>query len=72
MDVLLGDSNGDLSVNSADAQQTRNRSGQLVDTTNFRSDVNVDGVVNSADATVVRRQSGHAPARTAAPVASDQ
>jgi len=60
MGALLGDTNEDRSVNSGDAQQTRNRSGQLVDGTNFRSDVNLDGTVNSGDAFIVRRQSGNA------------
>ena len=56
---LLGDTNGDRSVNAGDAIQTRNRAGQAVDSTNFRSDVNLDGFVNSGDTTVVRGQSGY-------------
>jgi hypothetical protein len=56
--ILLGDTNGDGSVNSGDAQQTRNRSGQLVNGTIFRSDVNLDGTVNSGDAIIVRGRSG--------------
>lgn len=59
MDVLVGDSNRDGTVNSGDAQQTRNRSGQLADPTNFRSDVNADGTVNSGDAFIVRANSSH-------------
>jgi len=55
---LAGDSNGDASVNSGDAAQTRNRSGQPTDATNFRSDYNLDGTINSGDATVVRTRSG--------------
>jgi hypothetical protein len=47
-----------VAVNSGDASVTRNRSGQITDPTNFRSDVNVDGVVNSADATIVRARTG--------------
>ncbi len=58
MSVLVGDTNGDRIVNSGDALQTRNRSGQATDTTNFRSDVNTDGFVNSGDSTVVRSRSG--------------
>ena len=58
MSIVVGDTNGDGTVNSADAQQTRNVSGHLTDATNFRSDVNADGVINSADATMVRRNSG--------------
>lgn len=55
---LLGDVNGDRSTNSADALITRNRSGQDVNATNFRSDFNLDGSINSADATIVRSRSG--------------
>ena len=58
MGVLVGDTNGDRFVNSGDAIQTRSRSGQATDTTNFRSDVNADGFVNSGDTTVVRARSG--------------
>ena len=60
MGVLLGDTNGDRSVNAGDALQTRNRAGQTTDATNFRSDVNVDGLVNSGDTTVLRSRSGTA------------
>ncbi|MDQ6862140.1 MAG: dockerin type I repeat-containing protein [Verrucomicrobiota bacterium] len=67
--LLIGDANGDGSVNAADATITRNRSGQATDTTNFRVDFNTDGSVNAADSTVVRNASGHsvpsAPARAA-------
>ena len=55
---LLGDTNGDGTVNGGDAMQIRGRSGQPADATNFRSDVNTDGVINSGDAVLVRRQSG--------------
>ena len=58
MGVLLGDTNADRLVNSGDALQTRNRSGQATDATNFRSDVNADGVVNSGDTLIVRARSG--------------
>ena len=56
--VLLGDTNGDSFVNSGDSLQTRNRSGQVTDATNFRSDVNLDGAVNSGDSFIVRSKSG--------------
>ncbi|MEP6698779.1 MAG: hypothetical protein ABJB09_03525 [Verrucomicrobiota bacterium] len=56
--ILVGDTNADRFVNSGDSQQTRNRSGQLADGTNFRSDVNTDGTVNSGDSTIVRARSG--------------
>ncbi|MDQ6764483.1 MAG: multicopper oxidase domain-containing protein, partial [Verrucomicrobiota bacterium] len=56
--VLIGDTNWDGFVNAGDALQTRNRAGQAVDATNFRSDVNEDGFVNSGDTTIVRSRSG--------------
>jgi len=58
MGVLVGDTNGDRFVNSGDSQQTRGRSGQTTDGTNFRSDVNADGLVNSGDSLAVRSRSG--------------
>ena len=57
---LVGDTNGDRMVNAGDALQTRSRSGQTTDATNFRSDVNIDGFVNSGDALNVRSRSGAA------------
>ncbi len=59
MGALLGDANGDRSVNSGDALITRNRSGQVLSATNFRSDVNTDGFLNSADVIAVRARSGN-------------
>jgi uncharacterized protein (TIGR02597 family) len=58
--VLLGDSTGDRSVNSADISQTKSRSGQAVGSGNFRSDVAVDGSLNSADISLVKSRSGTA------------
>src|SRR5204862_1281945 len=58
MNVLMGDTNGDALVNAGDALQTRNRAGQVITATNFRSDVNADGFVNSGDTFIVRARSG--------------
>jgi hypothetical protein len=58
INFLIGDTNGDGTVNAADALQTRGRSGQVAAPANFRSDVNTDGVINSADALAVRSRSG--------------
>ena len=60
MRLFIGDVNGDGFVNSGDALQTRNRSGQVSSSDNFRSDVNLDGVINSGDTTIVRARSGTA------------
>jgi hypothetical protein len=45
MGLLIGDSNNNGAVNSADAGQTKSRIGQPIDGTTFRSDVNANGVV---------------------------
>ncbi|MDQ6698925.1 MAG: dockerin type I domain-containing protein [Acidobacteriota bacterium] len=55
---LLGDTNADGGVNSADATQIRNRSGQAIDSSNFVYDVNADGAINSADLTIARDAAG--------------
>ena len=56
--LLIGDTTGDGSVNSADIGQTKSQSGQAVTGSNFRTDVNQDGTVNSADITLVKSRSG--------------
>lgn len=60
MGVLAGDTNGDGSVNSGDISQTKSRSGQTVDMTNFRTDVNIDNALNSGDISLVKSRSGTA------------
>ena len=58
--VLLGDTNGDGFVNSADIGQTKAQSGTVVTSTNAREDVNTDGFLNSADIGLVKSKSGTA------------
>ena len=60
MNVLLGDTNADGFVNSADISQTKSQSGRAVTVSNFREDVNVDGFLNSGDISVVKSKSGTA------------
>ncbi|MBA3544563.1 MAG: hypothetical protein H0T83_09030 [Chthoniobacterales bacterium] len=60
MAVLLGDTTADASVNSGDIGQTKSKSGQTVDGTNFRNDVTVDGSLNSGDIGLVKSKSGTA------------
>ena len=55
---LIGDVDGNKTVNVGDTTMTRNHSGETLDTTNFQYDVNVDGMINVGDATVVRAKSG--------------
>jgi hypothetical protein len=58
--VLLGDTSNDTFVNSTDISQTKSKSGQFLDLTNFRADVTVDGNLNSTDITLVKSKSGTA------------
>jgi len=60
MGVLIGDTNGDRFVNSADISQTKSQSGNAVTSANFREDVNADGFLNSADISLVKSKSGTA------------
>ena len=60
MGVLLGDTTGNGTVNASDVSQTKARSGQPVDTTNFRSDVTVNGSINASDVSLVKSKSGTA------------
>ncbi|MEQ1518470.1 MAG: DUF5666 domain-containing protein [Usitatibacteraceae bacterium] len=50
---LEGDINSSHSVNSSDISGLKARSGQTVDSTNFKYDVNVSGSVNSSDISAV-------------------
>ncbi len=58
MNILLGDTDGNKSVNSTDISQTKTQSGTLANAGNFRTDVNVNGVVNSSDIATVKSKSG--------------
>ena len=60
MVVLLGDVNGNYSVNSSDVAQTKLQSGQALNQSNFRSDVIANGVINSTDVATVKSNSGAA------------
>jgi hypothetical protein len=58
MRVLIGDTNGNGTVNAADVAQTKAQLGQTVTESNFRSDVNANGTVNAADVAPVKQHSG--------------
>ena len=58
MGVLIGDSNGNGAVSSADVAQTKSRSGVTVDATNFRSDVNANGAINDSDISLIKSSVG--------------
>jgi hypothetical protein len=58
--VLIGDTSNDGFVNSADISQTKSQSGQSVDSSTFREDVNADGFINSVDISLTKSNSGTA------------
>jgi hypothetical protein len=60
MSVLIGDTNADRFVDSADIAQTKSQSGKSVTASNFREDINADGFIDSADIAFVKSKSGTA------------
>jgi N-acetylneuraminic acid mutarotase len=60
MGVLIGDTNADGFVDSADISQTKSQSGNSVKTSNFREDINTDTFIDSADIAFVKSRSGTA------------
>ncbi len=60
MRVVIGDTNGNGTVNSSDVSQTKAQSGAAVTSSNFREDVTVDGSINSSDISLVKSKSGSA------------
>jgi hypothetical protein len=59
MNVLLGDTTANKSVNSSDIAQTKSQSGAPISATNFRTDTNVNGAINASDVAQVKANSGH-------------
>ncbi|HEY8671303.1 MAG TPA: delta-60 repeat domain-containing protein, partial [Terriglobales bacterium] len=57
--MLIGDTNGDKTVNNSDVSQTRGQVGQPVTGSNFREDVNVNGAITPTDVRLVRSDLGH-------------
>jgi hypothetical protein len=60
MGVLLGDTSANGTVNSTDVSQTKLRSGQPVDATNFRTDVTLSNSINATDVGTVKLRVGTA------------
>ena len=56
--MLIGDTNGDKTVNGSDVSQTRGQVGMPVTITNFREDVQVNGAINNADVKLVKSHRG--------------
>ena len=59
VNMLIGDTNGNKTVNAGDVAQTKGQSGQPVGAGNFRNDVNVSGSINAGDVAQVKANSGH-------------
>lgn len=60
MSVLIGDTNGNGSVNASDVSQTKAQAGQPVTGSNFREDVNGNGAINASDVSLVKSKTGTA------------
>ncbi len=60
VNMLIGDTSGNKTVNATDVSQTKLQSGQAVTATNFREDVNVNGSINATDVSLVKLKSGTA------------
>ncbi len=56
--LLLGDVNGNGSVNSSDIGGTKAQSGQPATAANFRTDANVNGTITASDIGLVKSVSG--------------
>jgi len=60
MNMLIGDTTGNKSVNASDVSQTKGQSGAAVTASNFRTDVTANGVLNASDVSLVKSRSGSA------------
>jgi hypothetical protein len=58
MSILIGDTNGNGTVNASDVSQTKSRIGQQLNGTNFRGDVTANGFIDSADIALVKSSIG--------------
>ena len=57
--MLIGDVNGDKTVNNTDAGLTKGQVGMAVTNANFREDVRISGTITFADVREVRSAKGH-------------
>jgi hypothetical protein len=58
MGVLIGDVNGNASVNATDVALTKSQVGMAVNSSNFREDVNTSGTISSTDVAIVKSDVG--------------
>ena len=59
MSVLVGDVNGNGTVNAADVSLCKSHLGEAANATNFRSDANANGAINAADTAIVKSNLGN-------------
>jgi hypothetical protein len=60
MSILIGDTNGNGTVNASDVSQTKSQVGVPVSGSNFREDVTANGLINSVDVALVKSKVGTA------------
>ena len=58
MGILVGDVNGNRSVNASDVALTKSQVGQTVTMSNFREDVNANGTITATDVAIVKADVG--------------
>jgi hypothetical protein len=58
VNMLIGDTTGNKTVNASDVAQTKGQSGQAVTSANFRQDVSASGAINASDVALVKSRSG--------------
>ena len=58
VNMLIGDTTGNDSVNSSDVGETKLQTGQVVSSSNFRDDVTASGDINASDVGLVKLRSG--------------
>ena len=59
VNMLIGDTTGNKSVNAGDVAQTKGQSGATVTAANFREDINANGSVSASDVAQVKANAGH-------------
>ena len=59
VNMLIGDTNGNKTVNASDVAQTKGQSGLPVTAANFRTDVNANGAISASDIAQVKADAGH-------------
>lgn len=59
MSRLLGDTNGNGTVNASDVSMTKGHLGRPLSTSNFRSDVNLTGTISASDVSIIKSSLGH-------------